>query len=183
MAKRKTDPEMDTLNWQEVHSPTEPGRVFHVVLADGRAIPLYLPQYVRFRLEEALDTLKKLYVGNTRPAKIRSAHPEVMQEFWEMWNALTSDEKKERADYLNRTRIPPAPEQITRMDEVVPDWFQHIKRVRDRRVVMAIASGFSFRRVARHDGRSHETMRQIYKRSIEEIAYQLNGFDNWAALS
>jgi len=125
------------------------------------------------RLREAASVLRMVPMGRHGfPAGPRSAMPDALVEFWEMWNGLSQEEAQERAAEINRTRSIPTPGQITRMDEAL-QWFYWVQP-RDRKAVFARANKVSYRKISKFDGRSHEHIRTVWVRTCEEIAEKLS---------
>ena len=134
-------------------------------------LKIWLPHHVADRLREASATLhRKPMERHSMPDTIRSAMPEPLIGFWEMFNQLTPREMEERQREINRTKIQPTSVQISEMWEALGWVLFWLDDARATQICMGVARGHSFRKVARFDGRSHETIRQIWKKSCEQIA-------------
>ncbi len=107
------------------------------------------------------------------PDAIRSAMPEPIIGFWEMFNQLTLSEIEERQREINRTRIQPTTAQISEMWEALGWVLFWLDDARATQICMGVARGHSFRRVARFDGRDPKTIKAIWERSCEQIANML----------
>ena len=92
-----------------------------------------------------------------RPGRARSAWPEFHQE-----NIMVS------AQYRRKSVAKPSPKAISRADM----WLQLVMRlpVDARRIVMARASGISWRRLEEIDGRSHTTLRKVEYTALLDLA-------------
>ena len=138
---------------------------------------IWLPQDVAERLRAAARTLRRLPMDiRATPAGFICTMPELVKDFWEMWNQLTAAEREvreERVRDINRTRVIPTSQQITEMDEALA-WLLWLKDPRNRQVAMGVARGHSYRRVSRFDGRDHKTIKVIWKGSCEQIAERLS---------
>ena len=133
-------------------------------------LQIWLPQDVAARLREASSTLRrKPLERHSIPDTLRSCMPEPVIGFWEMFNQLTDQEREERQREINRTKTLPSSAQISRMDEALR-WLFWLKDPRNRQVVMGVARGHSYRRVAGFDGRDPKTIKAIWQRSCEQIA-------------
>lgn len=114
---------------------------------------------VRAWLFEAADTLARLPSGLARE-KLTS------------WPLVDS-----QASYSWRPN-PPNAAAIDRMDKVL-QWLRHCPND-ERRILWARVNGFSWRRIAQLDGRSHTQMKILEIRAIDRILKALNaGTVNW----
>ena len=151
----------------------------------GSPLHFATPEYVAERLREAAETLRQLPMPRGGyPASAGSAWPEPEPDFWEKgnnlidenWRSLTEEEKIERekdrvedAKRRNRTWVVHSRKRVAEMEEVLV-WMYWIKDPRNRKIVWAVACGVSYRKVARKDGRSHETARRVWEQACEDIA-------------
>ncbi|MEA1938111.1 MAG: DUF6362 family protein [Pseudomonadota bacterium] len=135
-----------------------------VTLTNGTRKEWYTPTFIRSRLEDAADTLKRLPAGrNAFPAGLRANWPPIVRNFFD---AYGRDQEQE-------LRIPPQARAITRMDEVLL-WLNLIEQVQIRRIVFARALGMSLRKIGRQSGLSHEHVRRLESNGLETIATMLN---------
>ena len=142
--------------------------------ADGSERAVYTQGYVAVRLKEAAATLRLIPVGaRDRPRGHLSSMPEPVRDYWDTRNSLHPDEVERFDDDENRTRSRPTARRVSRMWEAVM-WMYLIQWPRNRNVVWAVASGFSYRKVARVDGRSHSMIRYVWQGACDEIAAALN---------
>ena len=109
---------------------------------------------VRAWLCEAADTLRRLPAGLARPRL----------SFWPLVNPATVDGWRPN---------PPHPAAIDRLDRVL-QWLR-LCGPAERRILWARASGFSWRRIAAIDGRSHTQVRNVEAAAIDRIAAYLRG--------
>ena len=92
-----------------------------------------------------------------RPGRARSAWPEFHQE-----SVMVS------AQYRRKSIAKPSPQAISCADM----WLQLVMRLPTdaRRIVMARASGISWRRLEEIDGRSHTTLRKVEYKALLDLA-------------
>ncbi len=149
-----------------------------VAVIAGQRYTLYDAEYVEQRLVDAAETLKRLPVPrNGRPTGHVSNWPEVLQSFWEMWNALDSSERQEREAEINYTPVKATNAAIARLDEVL-EWLWHLDQ-RERALIMARALNTSWRKLSRWRGGSHEWLRTVeYPRILDKLTAKLNTVDN-----
>jgi DNA-directed RNA polymerase specialized sigma24 family protein len=129
---------------------------------------------VALRLREAARTLTWLNMPeNGLPSGYGSSMPEPLTgTHWDVFNNLTPDQRQDILDELNRTRIHPTADQITRMDEVLI-WLYWLEG-KNRTLVVMHALGLSYRQIAHHDKCSHERIRQVWRRACKKIVVRLN---------
>mgnify|MGYP000314654661 CR=1 FL=1 len=113
-------------------------------------------QLVRAWLSEAADTLSRLPSGVARN-KVTS------------WPLVISQSN------LEWRPNPPHPGAIDRMDYVL-QWVR-VCRDDERKILWARANGFSWRRIAQVDGRSHSQMRILEVRAVDRILKFLHSGD------
>ena len=130
------------------------------------------------RLREAARTLTWLNMPkNGLPAAYRCNMPNTLPGTeWDVWNQLTPEQRQDLANYFNRQQLQPTAAQILRAFEAI-EWlyfyFPSGRYNRDRRAIMAVAVGKSYRGVARFDGRHHNTIKRLWMRSCDLIAESL----------
>ncbi len=136
---------------------------------------------VRRRLEDAGRTLMMLPMPKDgMPAGNRAAWPDVLQGFWDQMGLAEEGSVEERQEALARVRnavtLRASPAAVERLDEVL-GWLWYIRTPRYRRVVAARMQinprtethRYSWRRLARETGHSHETLRRWFNDGIDEI--------------
>lgn len=131
--------------------------------SNGRIIEYWDIEAVGARIVEAGDTLRRLRVPGAWPAGHRSAWPDVVRDFWDVFGYHEAEAKPS----------PPSPQAIGRMDETMT-WFAFIEAPLDRRIVWAKAFKLGDRKVGRIIGKSRETVRRRYKRALADIVETLN---------
>jgi hypothetical protein len=133
-------------------------------LADGRIVELWTAEEVEARLEEAAETLRRMRMHGIWPAKHRTAWPEMLQDFWEIWRFGRIEDGPPP---------PPAPGAIDRMDEALV-WVAMFVPANKRRILWARAFRFSWRRIGRRIGKGHETVRRAHRQALLALAEELN---------
>lgn len=133
------------------------------LLANGRIIDYWDIAAVEARLIEAADTLRRLHIPGIRPAGHRSAWPDVIRDFWDMFGYHETE--------LHPS--PPSPQAIGRMDETMT-WPAFVDAPLDRRIVWAKAFKLSNRKVALITGQNRETVRRRHKHALADIVAALN---------
>lgn len=142
--------------------------------ADGSERTIYTAEYVGVRLREAAETLRLMPIGTRdRPGGYLSNMPEPVRNFWEIMNSLDAADRRLLQEQLNKPRSRPSARRISRMWEAV-EWVFLIRLVRNRNCVWAVASGGSFRKVSRIDGRSRSQIKNVWDQACDEIACYLN---------
>lgn len=142
-------------------------------LNDGTEVTLYTPEYVKARLEEAAQTLRRLPATGCFPQGHKAQWPQVVREFWEEWNVKGEGEKEEFADERNRVRLSPSPAQIERMDEALM-WLYYIKQPEHRMVVFARCLGVRGGVLARRFHVHRNTVATWYEAGLVRVANALN---------
>ena len=132
-------------------------------LASGQIVEYWDIEAVNARLIEAGDTLRRLRVPGAWPAGHRSAWPDVIRDFWDMFGYHETDVRPS----------PPSPQAIGRMDETMT-WLAFVDAPLDRRIIWAKAFKLSNRKVAMIAGQSRETIRRRHKRALGSIVEALN---------
>ena len=132
---------------------------------------VWTPETVKELLEEAADTVRRLSAAGTRPAQIKSAMPDVVQNYWDVFG------KREQGPVVEddeRPRLaPPAIDAIDRLETALPMIYS-IKDAKRRKIVWAVASGMSRRKVAQKTGRHRNTIARIFDNECERLADQTN---------
>ena len=129
----------------------------------GRIVEYWDVEAVAARLLEAADTIRRLHVPGVWPAGHRSAWPDVIHDYWDVFGY------HETVVRLS----PPSPGAITRMDETAT-WMAFIDTPLDRRIVWAKAFKLGNRKVGSIVGQSRETVRLRHKRALADIVEALN---------
>ncbi len=142
-------------------------------LKDGTEVTLYTPEYVKARLEEAAQTLRRLPATGCFPQGHKAHWPEVVREFWEEWNVRGEGEREAFADERNRVRLSPSPAQIERMDEALM-WFYYIKQPKHRMVVFARSMGVRAAVLARQLNVHRNTLAGWHEAGMQRIVAALN---------
>lgn len=107
---------------------------------------------VRAWLSEGADTLRRLPAGLARPRL----------SYWPLVNPAAVDGWRPH---------PPLPAAIDRLDRVLL-WLRLCEPA-ERQILWARASGFSWRRIAMFDGRSHTQVRNVEAAAIDRIVAYL----------
>ena len=132
-------------------------------LSSGRVVEYWDAEAVEAQLLDAADTIRRLRVPGTWPAGHRSAWPDVIRDFWDVFGCHEAEARPS----------PPSPAAISRMDEVTT-WLSFIEAPLDRRIVWAKAFGLSNRKIAEITGQGRETVRRNHKRALGSIVEALN---------
>jgi len=132
-------------------------------LSSGQVIEYWDADAVEARLREAADTIRRLRVAGVWPAGYRSAWPDVIRDFWDVFGYHETEVRSP----------PPSPRAIGRMDEAMI-WLTFVDAPLDRRIVWAKAFKLGNRKVAMITGQSRETVRRRYKRALAGIVEALN---------
>jgi hypothetical protein len=134
-------------------------------MAGGQVVELWTAGEVEARLEEAAETLRRMRMHGIWPATYRSAWPEMLRDYWDVW----------RFGRIEEDRPPlPSPGAIDRMDKTLAWVAAFVREPHKRRVLWCRASRLSWRRIARMVGASHETARFWHLAAIREIVDGLN---------
>lgn len=134
---------------------------------------LWTLEYTEIRISEAVQALRGMSAEGCFPAKHQSCMPDPIQSYWEVWNGLTEQERNERLEVYNKTRVRSQSRDITNMDEVI---FGLNECFLDRRnIKLLIARNFDrpvpWRTLANQDGRSHEWLRlHVYPEALESFS-------------
>ena len=138
---------------------------------------------VERRLQEAMTTLRRLPMPrNGMPVGDRSHWPEVARSFWEIYGGTGAEHRREIDADRNRTKLPPLPHQVERMDEAL-GWLHMIRDRRHRKVVFARSHIWpdsdrpitSWVKLQKEMGVCRETLRRWYRIGIRDIAVTLSG--------
>ena len=109
---------------------------------------------LRQRLRRAMQTLKRMPPGRfDKPAGVHAA-----------WPALLQAPHLVSAEYRKPERILPSPAEITEMEQCLDALLGLEPEM--RRIVMARAAGFPWRKLEALDGRSHTTLRKLERRGL-----------------
>lgn len=130
----------------------------------GVTISCWADQDVALALERAAKTLRLLKVSGARPAKTRTAFPDVVQAVWE------TDGDRDQEPKLG----PPRAARIDEMDEVI-GWLFWIDEPNTRIVLWGRAMGIKTGRIAKRLGVHSETVRRWRRAGLETILRRLNG--------
>jgi len=128
---------------------------------------------VESRVCEAMSVLARLPAHGCFPAGYASTMPTPVASFWETWNGLTEDERRERAAEFNRVRTRPSPAAITRLDECL-SWRQLVVDARYWLALTAWAARRKNADAARCLGTHRNTAIRWRKIAAGEIANNLN---------
>lgn len=123
----------------------------------------WTPQLVAQRIEEAVETLRRLPVAGLKPKEYGNTWPTVVHEFCEAygWN-----------DAISRLG-PPTSDAIGRMDEVM-EWFRWLKP-NQVRLLWARASGAPWKVIMRIFRCDRSTVWRNWRIAILQIIEQLTG--------
>lgn len=116
------------------------------------------PKVEEPKVEEGLDTLGAYVVARLREAgETMALMPGI------------------GGGYAEREFPLPDPEAITRMDEVMQEWFGWCRTMDERRIVGWFVAGLSWRAASRKDphGRSHEGLRKAFGKIVAHLTQQL----------
>lgn len=118
---------------------------------------------VRFRLEEAAETLKAQSLSiRDMPSSRVTAWPDVVHDAIVAYGYAP----------VRMRPAAPTPAKISRADEAV-QWLFWLSD-RERKIVWARACRIPWRRLAAMDGRSHTTLRKIFAGGLDVILRNLN---------
>ncbi|MCH8092939.1 MAG: hypothetical protein IIC57_11415, partial [Proteobacteria bacterium] len=124
---------------------------------------LWYRDEVRFRLEEAAETLKAQSLSiRDMPSGRVTAWPDVVHDAIVAYGYAP----------VRMRPAAPTPAKISRADEAV-QWLFWLSD-RERKIVWARACRISWRRLAAIDGRSHPTLRKIFAGGLDAILRNLN---------
>ena len=118
---------------------------------------------VRFRLEEAAETLKAQTLSiRDMPSSRVTAWPDVVHDAIVAYGYAP----------VRMRPAAPTPAKISRADEAV-QWLFWLSD-RERKIVWARACRIPWRRLAAMDGRSHTTLRKIFAGGLDVVLRNLN---------
>lgn len=133
------------------------------------------------RLEDAGRTLMTLPMpARGMPAQPRSAWPDHVQKFWDIFGHAEQDDTEERrevqAHLINRVRVQASQKAVDRLDEVL-GWLWYIETPRNRRAVVARMLTHpiserpvhSWRKIAEKMGVDRRTVKRWYEGGVEQI--------------
>jgi len=123
-------------------------------------------------LREAAQTLR-LLPDSEVDAGLRSGYPAVYQTASDLFAAEVERRKSGMPEDVPKVRLVPAPGAIDRM-HVVFDWMVLFKEKNAARLVWAVASGFSQRKVGKLLGCSHQNVSEKWRRSLSHLTTALN---------
>lgn len=138
-------------------------------LPDGQQVTFWTAEAVMERLKDAAETLRKLPNGGGRS----SSWPEVVRSFWEVWNSLDEEGRKQLEKERSEARSRPSGEKIDDMDEALT-WLLWLDP-RQRRVLWASATGVGAGKLARQMRVNRETIRRWKRQGLHQIVGRLNG--------
>jgi hypothetical protein len=128
--------------------------------------PLWSAEAVAARLAEAADTLRRLpFPRGGLPSRLRAQWPDIVRSSVEIWIASAQERPRNRP-------AAPSPQAIDRLDRTLA-WLHWLKHD-ERRIVWARSCGLSWRKIEDLDGRSHTTLRGVYRGAIAAVAKRLN---------
>ncbi len=133
------------------------------------------------RLEDAGRTLMTLPMpARGMPAGSRSAWPDYMQNFWDVFGhadeADNEDRREAQAHLINTVRVQASQKAVDRLDEVL-GWLWYIETPRHRRAVAARMLThpvserpvYSWKKIAKTMGADARTVRRWYLGGVEAI--------------
>ncbi|MEM7621155.1 MAG: DUF6362 family protein [Pseudomonadota bacterium] len=123
----------------------------------------YTANMLADRFEEALYTLKRLYVPGTKPRGYFNAWPAIVYETWEI----------EAMEKLPMRLGPPTPDAISRMEEVFT-WLWHIKSVEDRHLIWLRARKTPWKTICKYRGCGRTKAWQDWVFTLSTLAHRLN---------
>jgi len=138
---------------------------------------------IESRLVDAGLTLMMLpYPPRSRPADARSAWPDVLQSFWDVFGHAEQDEsdteerREAEAQIINRVRVQCSQKAVDRLDEVL-GWLWHISVARERRAVVARMLThpvserpvYSWAKIAKKMGANSRTVKRWHDAGVQAI--------------
>ncbi len=117
-------------------------------------------EQVRAAVADAMETLRCLGMTGLFPARVRSAHPEIVRQVMESYG--------HDAEPVRRR---PTAREIGRMDRLLPSLMA--LPVDERMAVTGIGLGLSLRRLGRAMGISYETVRRREREGISALVVAL----------
>ena len=133
------------------------------------------------RLEDAGRTLMTLPMpARGMPAGPRTAWPEYMQKYWDVFGHADEDDNQDRreaqAHLINQVRVQASQKAVDRLDEVL-GWLWYIEVSRHRRTVVARMLTHpvserpvnSWKQIAKAMGADRRTVQRWYEGGIEQI--------------
>jgi len=140
-----------------------------------------LHKTIQARLEDAGRTLMTLPMpARGMPAGLRSAWPEYMQKYWDIFGHADEDDNEDRrevqAHLINQVRVQASQKAVDRLDEVL-GWLWYIEVPRHRRTVVARMLTHplserpvhSWKQIALKMGADSRTVRRWHLAGVEEI--------------
>lgn len=123
----------------------------------------YTAMEVADRFEEAVHTLKRVYVPGLKPHSYFSGWPDIVYTTWEI---LAQETKPLRLGS-------PPPDQISRMEEVL-DWMWLIDTTHERQLIWLRAKRIPWKAICRSMGYGRTKLWQDWVMTLTKIADKLN---------
>jgi len=134
-------------------------------MTDADLMKRFKVEWIAVELAAAAETLRNHQSRQCWPAGMRAAWPDVVQSTFESYNT-----DRARAG-IERHRVTPSAAEISRLDRAI-GWLLWLN-ARERKVVWAIASGLSLRKVAAMFGRGRTAIHEDHVSALLIIALRL----------